>query len=122
MVLGLSGLLFTAAGARRTLEFWARQSAGSHQSFLVVLLLLAFGFELAFGIVLLVNANDTSALANIGDILIVSLLIGIARAWELAGEWNTGIWASIGFLLGPAAAEEEAGPATGGHSAPGDER
>ena len=119
LALGFIGLLFTAAGVRRTIEFWVRGSVGHQQSFLVVLLSLAFGFEVAFGIVLIINIHDTSALQNIGDILIVSLLIGIARAWELAGEWNTGIWASIGLLLGPLGPTEEEGePAPGGQSAP----
>jgi hypothetical protein len=130
LVLGTSGLLFTAAGARRTVEFWTKRSPEDHQSFLFVLLSAAFGFELAFGIVLVVNVHDTSALTNLGDILIVFLLIGIARAWELAGEWNTGIWASIGFLLSSAhAADKEAAPAPGTQSthrsveeAPDDER
>ena len=87
---------------------------GSQQPFLVTLLLLVFGFELAFGIVLIVNVHDTSALANIGNILIVSLLIGIARAWELVGDWNTGIWSSIMLLVRPVAdGGEDAGPGAG---------
>jgi hypothetical protein len=121
LVLGIIGLLFTAAGVRRTLQFWAGRGVGGQQSVLVVLLLLVFGFEFAFGVVLVINVHDSSALANLGDILIASLLIGIARAWELAGEWNTGIWASIGLLLSPApTAEEETGPVPGGQSAPDD--
>ena len=35
-----------------------------------------------------------------GDVLIASLLIGIARAWELVGEWDTGIVSSIALLVG----------------------
>jgi hypothetical protein len=121
LVLGFIGLLFTAAGIRRTVEFWFRRRVGGQQSVLVLLLLLAFGFEVAFGLVLVINVSDNSALANIGDILIASLLIGIARAWELAGEWDTGIWASIALLLSPApTAEEDAGPVPGGQSAPDD--
>jgi hypothetical protein len=101
LVLGASGLLFTAAGVRRTLELPFRHIVASQQPFLVTLLLLVFGFELAFGVVLIVNDRSTGALGNIGNILIVSLLIGIARAWELVGDWNTGIWSSIILLLGP---------------------
>ena len=36
----------------------------------------------------------------IGDVLIASLLIGIARAWELVGNWDTGIVSSIALLAG----------------------
>jgi hypothetical protein len=109
LVLGASGLLFTAAGIRRTLELPFHHVVSSRQPFLVILLLLVFGFEFAFGLVLIVNVHDSSALTSMGDILIVSLLIGIARAWELVGEWNTTMWSSITLLLGPAPSGEELG-------------
>ena len=77
----------------------------------MTLLFLVFGFELAFGIVLLTDVHDTSALANIGYILIASLLIGIARAWELVGNWNTSILSSIILLVRPPpGSDDEAGP------------
>jgi hypothetical protein len=114
LVLGASGLLFTAAGVRRTLELPFRHIVSSQQPFLVSLLLLVFGFELAFGIVLIINVRSTSALGNIGNILIVSLLIGIARAWELVGDWNTGMLSSIILLLGPTPSGEDPGRPGGG--------
>ena len=55
LVLGASGLLFTAAGIRRTLELPFRDIIGSQQPVLVILLLLVFGFELAFAVVLIVK-------------------------------------------------------------------
>ncbi len=111
LVLGVTGLLFTAAGIRRTFNARPRRDFGSEQPALVTLLLLVFGFELAFGIVLLTDVHDTSALANIGYILIASLLIGIARAWELVGDWNTGIWSSIMLLVRPSPdSGDDAGP------------
>jgi hypothetical protein len=119
LVLGASGLLFTAAGIRRTLELPFRDIIGSQQPVLVILLLLVFGFELAFAVVLLVNVHDRSALANIGNILIVSLLIGIARAWEFVGDWDTGIWSSIGLIMVPSRHSEGApSPDGGDKSAP----
>ena len=63
---------------------------------------------------LIVNVRDTCALANIGNILIVSLLIGIARAWELVGDWNTGMLSSIVLLLGPTPNSEDVGSAGSG--------
>ena len=111
LVLGVTGVLFTAAGIRQTLRVTSAQDLGSQQPVLVTLLLLVFGFELAFGIVLLDNIHDTAALANIDYILIASLLIGIARAWELVGDWNTSIWSSITLLVRPAVeGSEDAGP------------
>jgi len=39
-------------------------------------------------------------LDTVGYVLVASLLIGIARAWELVGDWNTGIVSSIALLVG----------------------
>jgi hypothetical protein len=33
-------------------------------------------------------------------VLIASLLIGIGRAWELVGSWDTGIISSIRYMFG----------------------
>jgi hypothetical protein len=79
------------------------------------------GFELAFGIVLINNINDAPAIANIGYILISSLLIGIARAWELVGDWNTSILSSIMLLVGPSPeGGADAGPGVRDKPAAGD--
>lgn len=121
LVFGLTGVLFTAAGVRRTVKTPAYRNVGAQQRSLITLLLFVFGFEFAFGIVLIDKVHDTSALANIGYILIVSLLIGIARAWEVVGEWNTGMWASVTSLLWPPSSTDEvAGPAAGDQSGVGD--
>lgn len=122
-ILGITGLLFTAAGIRRTLAGSVRAHplilhAEGQQPGLLILLLLTFGFELGFGVVLLVNVNDTSALANIGDILIVSLIIGIARAWELVGEWDTNILSSLTLLVRtPSTSGEPDAPGAAGPAA-----
>jgi hypothetical protein len=36
----------------------------------------------------------------IGYALVTSLIVGIARAWELVGDRNTGILASLAVLAG----------------------
>ena len=130
LFLGITGLMFTAAGVRRTLELTVRRQVLTRVPFLVVLLLVVFGSEFAFGVVLLNNPHDSSALSNVGDILIVSLLIGIARAWELVSEWNTGLWSSLGALLGPPPGTDKEGADVAGEqstpgvpdTAPGDEQ
>jgi hypothetical protein len=66
----------------------------------VAILLVTFGFELLSGIELIGHPNRTYAVGQIGDVLIAALLIGIARAWELVGEWDTGIVSSIALLVG----------------------
>ena len=65
-----------------------------------------------------INVHDRSALANIGNILIVSLLIGIARAWEFVGDWNTGIWSSIGLIMVPSRHSKGPEPRRRGQTAP----
>ncbi len=71
-----------------------------HQLVLVVALLLVFGYEFVYGIELMINSHHGGALTAVAFGLIASLLIGIGRAWELVGEWDTGIFASVGRLIG----------------------
>jgi hypothetical protein len=99
-ILGVIGILFTAAGLRTIGALNAPQSPRRTQLALVAALLLTFGVELAYGIVLILNTHRAGAVATIGDVLIASLLLGIARAWELVGGWNAGIWSSIALLTG----------------------
>ena len=99
LALGISGLLFTAAGMRTMRQLSIRQNVGSGQPVLVVLLLLMFGFELYLGIVLTLDIHRAWVVGDIGNVLIVSLLIGIARAWELVADWDTGILSSITLLF-----------------------
>jgi hypothetical protein len=63
-------------------------------------LLLVFGFQIVDGIELIIDSHHGGALATIGDVLVASLLIGIGRAWELVGDWDTGIFSSINRLIG----------------------
>jgi hypothetical protein len=99
-ILGVIGVLFTAAGVRTTLTIPRLQQRRRPQLALVIILLLTFGFELLNGIELIANPNRGGAVGQMGDVLITSLLIGIARAWELVGEWDTGIVSSIALLVG----------------------
>jgi hypothetical protein len=99
-ILGVVGVFFTAAGVRTTLAHPALRHHRRPQLYLIVVLLLAFGFELAAGIVLLGTPHRVWALDTIGNVLVASLLIGIYRAWELVGDWNTGIVSSIAVLVG----------------------
>jgi hypothetical protein len=106
--LGVGGVLFTAAGVRRTLTLPVRQNLSARQPSLVGILLVVFGFQLWLGIELLVNANRPNTVGDIGYVLITSLIIGIARSWELVGYWNTGMWASLAVLLGFSSSTGEA--------------
>jgi len=98
---GIIGLLFIAASVRSIVtssDVSAEQAL--RQVGLIVLLFLAFGGELACGIGL--TSHDTTVFGPnyLSYVLIVLLLVGIARAWELVGNRDTGVWASIAVLTG----------------------
>ncbi len=100
-VLGVIGLLFTAAGTRSMFSdksmlrrHWRRQVG------LIVLLLGIFGVELVNGIILIVTPGAVQAVQIVSYALVTSLIVGIARAWELVGDRDTGIIASIAVLTG----------------------
>jgi hypothetical protein len=98
VVLGVSGLLFTAAGTRSVWSSPATAGRRARQLGLVFLLLLIFGTELVAGIVLLVNSHRSTPVELISVALVASLLVGVARAWELVGARDTGIIASLVVL------------------------
>lgn len=111
LTLGVIGILFTAAGVR---SIWT--SSSDHllllrqlglggllrQLGLMALLLLIFGTEFANGIAAIAGPGRVSPVQLIGYALVASLLVGIARAWELVGERDAGILASIAVLAGHA--------------------
>ncbi len=100
VVVALGGILFTLAGARSIFashlprRYWRQQVA------FVAALLAVFGFELDSGLDLLGNAGDSSAAHELCDLLIILLAVGIARAWELVGDRDTGVVASLLALAG----------------------
>jgi hypothetical protein len=103
--LGVIGLMFAAAGTRSIMSspITPRQRRG--QLRLLNLLVLIFGADLVTGIILIVNSHNGNALDVLTDALVVSLLVGIARAWEFVGDWDTGFFASLSVLT-----NHEAGP------------
>jgi hypothetical protein len=120
-IVGGIGVLFTAAGIRTILSHPSLKEQRRSQLALISALLVAFGFELTFGVELLVHPHRTSTIGSVSYVLIASLLIGIGRAWELVGEWDTGVLASIVRLLAPPASTDPAAhperpdpPAAGG--------
>jgi hypothetical protein len=100
VVLGVIGITFSAAAFRsiRSSHAPARQQLFQYE--LLGLLLLIFGTELACGIIVIGNPRSGVAVQYIGYALITSLIVGISRAWELIGDRDTGLAASIAVLLG----------------------
>ncbi|MGH9078755.1 MAG: hypothetical protein ACRDYE_01515 [Acidimicrobiales bacterium] len=99
-IVGIIGVLFTAAGIRATLFLPSQQQHRRPQLALIVALLVVFGFQIVNGAELIIDSHHGGALATIGDVLVASLLVGIGRAWELVGDWDTGIVSSITRLIG----------------------
>ena len=101
LALGVIGLLFTAAGARSI--FSSRSMLRRHwrrQLGLIVLLLAIFGTELVNGAMVMANPADHNAVQSISYAIVASLIVGVARAWELVGDRDTGVVASIAVLTG----------------------
>jgi len=101
-VLAVVGIFFTAAGTRSifTSPSTRHRRQRWRQLGLIILLLVLFGTELAGGIMLLVNPRSTTGIQLVGNILVGLVLVGVARAWELVGDRDTGIIASIAVLTG----------------------
>ena len=99
VALGVIGVAFTAAAMRSILTSPATAAQKRGQLSLIALLLLIFGTELIAGIVALGRPIGTPPDA-IGYALVASLVLGISRAWELVGDIDTGLMASIVALTG----------------------
>ncbi|HEY2522551.1 MAG TPA: hypothetical protein VGJ19_20745 [Streptosporangiaceae bacterium] len=95
---GVVGTLFTLASVRSILSDTAARSRLLGQIALIGGLLAVFVIEIVDGLELRRNPANHSALNTIGNLIIVSLLLGVARAWEFVGDRDTGIWASIAVL------------------------
>jgi len=99
VVLGVIGIAFSAAAVR---SIRASGSPARQQLFqleLIALLLAIFGTELVSGIIAIAHPRS-EAVQVIAYALITSLIVGISRAWELIGDRDTGLAASIAVLLG----------------------
>jgi hypothetical protein len=109
MVLGVIGILFTAASIRSIASSPATQRQQLSQLGLITLLLMIFGTELVAGIFAIARPAASNPPEIIGYALVASLLAGISRAWELVGDIETGLAASIATLTGHR--NPEGGPA-----------
>ena len=94
------GICFTAAGTRSIFSSHVPRRHVPRQLGLIALLLATFASELAGGIVLILNPHSSGAAGLVSNLLVALLIIGIARAWELVGDRETGLIASITVLTG----------------------
>jgi hypothetical protein len=100
IVLGVIGITFSAAAVRSIRASGPPARQQLFQFELMGLLVLIFGTELVAGIIAIGNEHSGEPVQFIGYALITSLIVGISRAWELVGDRDTGLGASIAVLLG----------------------
>jgi hypothetical protein len=100
LVVGVIGVSFVAAGARSIRDGSSDRRQLHRQLGLMIILLVTFGSEVVFGIWLIAHSNNREAMDDLQYVLAVSLLIGIARSWGLAGERDTGLFNSLLVLTG----------------------
>lgn len=119
-IVGVVGLLFSAAAMRSFLSRSAGARPGVRHLTLTLLLLAVFIAQLVEGIELVAHPRRSDPLQTLSYILVAMLLVGVARAWELAGGRNTGILGSLGVLFGrrshPATSRPTATGDAGAHS------
>ncbi len=105
--LGVIGLFFTAASIRSVRTSGATAGQERAQLGLIRLLLLVFGTELIAGIVAIADPAGSNPPEIIGYALVASVLVGIGRAWELVGDIDTGLAASLTVLTGRRLAQQQ---------------
>jgi hypothetical protein len=100
LVLGVVGISFTAASVRSIYESAHSRPLLRKQMGLILLLLVTFGCEFASGIALIDGPHNKTALDILENVVAASLLIGVARAWELVGARDTCLFSSLAVLSG----------------------
>jgi hypothetical protein len=98
VVVGVIGVFFSAAATRSLLASPSTEHWRGRHLPLTVWLLVIFAVQLGAGIELLIHPR-TGPLDLISDILVLSMVIGIARAWELVGGRGTGVISSLTSLI-----------------------
>jgi hypothetical protein len=115
VTLGVIGLFFTAASIHRMVTSTASAAVKRGQISLIVLLLVIFGVELIAGILAVAEPAASNPPDAIGYALVVSLIVGISRAWELVGDIDTGLASSLAALTGHALAQQQFADPAAGH-------
>ena len=95
---GIVGVMFSLASVRSILSDAAARPKFLSQLTLIGGLLAVFITEIVYGFELVHNHHNQSAVDTIANVLVASMLIGVARAWEFVGDRDTGIWSSIAVL------------------------
>jgi hypothetical protein len=100
LVFGVIGCLFTAAAVKSLFTSPSTRGHRWQQLGLIALLFVIFGAELVSGALLAQRPGGGTPANVIGYSLVASMLVGVARAWELVGDRDTGMLASLAVLSG----------------------
>lgn len=99
LVMGIIGLLFTAASFRQLMQSLHTTRARVRQLSLMNILVLIFGVELVCGIQIVTKQTVIVPMHLIGYAVVASIFVGVARAWEIVSDRDTGVVASIATLI-----------------------
>jgi hypothetical protein len=96
----MSVIVFVFAAATARLIVTAALRRREHWSSLVLVggLLIIAGTEFGTGIRLIADGTDLSSIHVLDYLVIVDVLVGIARAWQLVNMRDTGLLASLRVL------------------------
>jgi hypothetical protein len=119
VTVGIGGILFTASAIRTVVTSHFPVALQVRQTGLFFILLLIFVTQVICGFGVIGNTGRAEQLQLICYALIASLLVGVSRAWELVGDRDTGIVASLTVLLGHPPDPDEVAAAYVGAGDPG---
>ena len=106
-----TGLLFVMASLLSLIRLrQVRWSVAGDGVFLVGLA-VTLVIQLIEGVKVIARPHDTGAMQTIATLVVVCALIGIARAWELIGGPEIGLWKEFAALVRRPSASEGAGDA-----------
>ncbi len=91
LAVGLLGLFFVASSLLSLLRVRRSQPDELRDSLFLVGLAITFGFQVDYGLQVLVHPHDAGSVDGIAVLVIVCSLIGIARSWELVGGPSIGL-------------------------------
>jgi hypothetical protein len=92
------GLFFVAASLLSLIRLRRRHRSGPREALFLAGQTIAFVIQLIAGISAVDSGVDASATRAVAIIVIVSFLIGIARAWELIGGPEIGLFHELALL------------------------
>ena len=108
------GILYSGSVARVAFARRTDKEASRHLRRIAIGSFVICCFELYGGIEMVSTPTSTAGVQTLSTVLIVAVLFGISRAWELVGLPGTGLFRSLQVLHDPAAVTVTEGPEEAG--------